>query len=182
MRRICLMRSFAALVLCAAMSLLMAADKADKDAKDNPDKKEAKSDQHALQGTWRCVKVVHDGQETDEHEVKDHPVTLKFEGDAVTWHHVRPDGEEETRQGTFTLDVDKKPARITVKPKEATESDKSLIGIYELKADTLKLAFRHGEQADTATEDFKGGDGIAVLTFQRQAAKDKGKDSGDEKK
>ena len=170
MRRMYCLGFVAAFVLCASLCPLLAADDHRKDS----DKKEAKSDQDAIQGTWKCVKMQRDSNEEAEDQVKEHAVTLKFEGDSVTYTHQR-DGQPETKHGTFKLDPDKKPSRITVTPKEENQ-DKPIVAIYQIKGDTLKLAHRH-DDSETLPEDFKGGDGIVIMTLERQKSGDK-----DEKK
>jgi uncharacterized protein (TIGR03067 family) len=178
MHRLIAFTFVSALVLCSACSLLVAADN---DGKGDGDKKEAKSDQDAIQGKWRCVKMERDGKE-EENEAKEPAPTLTFEGDAVTLRHPRDNGETDTKHATFKLDSEKKPHQITVTPKDEADRDRHMVGLYELKGDTLKVAFRHGEQADTPPDDFKGGDGISIMTLEREKKSDAGKDGKDEKK
>jgi len=178
MRRIYSLQFLAALAVCASLCLLVAADK---DSKDDSDKKEAKSDKDAIQGTWKCVKMQRDGKEEAEDQVKEHALTVKFDGEAITYQHDR-EGQVEKKHGTFKLDTEKKPKRITVTPKDDPNQDKPLVGIYDLKGDTLKVAHRHGDDADTLPEDFKGGDGIVIMTLERQKDGDKDKDDKAEKK
>jgi uncharacterized protein (TIGR03067 family) len=98
------------------------------------DKKEAKDDGKKLEGDWNVVKGVHGGEEIPEEKVKTFKVT--FKGDKFTLN----DGEK-THEVAFKLDPAKKPRTIDAMPADGEYKGKTLLGIYSLEGDTLKMCF-----------------------------------------
>ena len=123
--------------------------------------KDAASDRQSLRGTWKVVKKIKNGQSEN---VKDHPESLTFSGDSVT--HAK--GDEKAGDGTFALDEAKTPKRITFKGTGGAHAGTVFEAIYELKGDTLRIAYGTGRNAKTPPKDFTGGEGEAAETLQRQ--------------
>jgi RNA polymerase sigma factor (sigma-70 family) len=101
--------------------------------KEKKDKKE-KSDKELLQGTWVEESRGADGKKVAESD----RWKLVFDEDKVTWTDRGKD-----REGTFTVDPDRKPKEI-----DLTLANPSLVlnGIYELKNDTLKTLWRENDR------------------------------------
>src|SRR5262249_24282336 len=115
----------------------------------------AKSDKDLLQGTWvEESRGAGDGEKVAEEK----RWKLVFDGDKVTW---ADNGKE--REGTFTLDPDRKPKEI-----ELTMASLSLVltGIYELKDETLKTLSREIDRGGLPTTfDAKKG---ALIVLKKQ--------------
>ncbi len=115
------------LVLCLA-SVFVAVD----ETKDDP----AKKDLEKFQGTWTVTAAEAAGKALPELKSLMGSKII-FKGTGVQL----PGGEKE--KISVKLDPSKKPCQIDFIPdKNAAKDDGPELGIYELKGDTLKLAFR----------------------------------------
>jgi uncharacterized protein (TIGR03067 family) len=93
----------------------------------------AKKELTKLEGTWATVSIEAAGQEvTDEDKIKMRKLTTK--GDKYTLKV-----GDETVQGTIEINPGKKPTTIDVKPNSGTNKGKTLLGIYELDGDSLRI-------------------------------------------
>jgi uncharacterized protein (TIGR03067 family) len=98
-------------------------------AQDDAAKKELKK----LEGTWATVSIEAAGQKvTDEDKIKTRKLSAK--GDKYTLKV-----GDETVQGTIEIDPGKKPKTVDVKPDTGSNKGKTLLGIYELNGDSLKI-------------------------------------------
>ncbi len=111
-----MLRVFVLSVVFVSTSFLLADDKTDKVLKD-------------LQGEWKVEKLVSGGKEVPAKKIevmrwiiKDKSITFK-------------DSKASDITGTFTINIEKKPAWIDVKAKP----EKTALGIFELDGDTLKI-------------------------------------------
>lgn len=121
----------------------------------------AKDDKQLLQGTWKVVKKVKNGE---PEELKATPATLKFSGNTVTLS----EGGEQQGEGTFSIDESKTPRRITLTGTSGQNAGRTFEAIYALDGDTFKLAYGIGENAGSPPKDFEGGQGQAVEVLERQ--------------
>ena len=98
-----------------------------------------------LQGTWQAVSIVENGKKAPPEEVKGSRMIVK--GSQFTF-----EGTESYR-GTLKVDPGKKPGWMDAffVDKDNKESGKA-VGIYELKGDQLKIAWRH--KGDERPKDF----------------------------
>jgi uncharacterized protein (TIGR03067 family) len=135
-----------------------------------PDGKATPADRDRIQGTWKVVKRVKNGEAATAKEVADQSAVLAFAGDAVTQ---TKDGKAE--EGTFKLDPTQSPRRITLAGKDPA---RTFEGIYELAGDTLTLAYGTGEAAKTPPKDFAGGPGSGLLVLERQPTAAPAADAG----
>ena len=114
-----------ALLITAAAALPILADPPQDDAV----KKELKK----LEGSWATVFIEAAGQKvTDEDKIKTRKLSTK--GDKYTLKV-----GDETVQGTIEINPTKKPKTIDVKPDSGSNKGKTLLGIYELDGDSLKI-------------------------------------------
>ena len=98
-------------------------------AQDDTSKKEMKK----LEGTWATVSIEAAGQKvTDEDKIKTRKLTTK--GDKYTMKV-----GDETVQGTVEINPSKNPKTIDIKPDTGSNKGKTLLGIYELDGDNLKI-------------------------------------------
>ena len=111
------------------------------------------SDEQKLEGRWVVVELYEVGKNvTDQRET----MAFIFKGNAITI----VDGKDEFK-GTFKLDPPKKPKTIDIICKENAKM--TLLAIYELDGDTLKLCW--GEEDGRRPTEFSTdeGDGLAIL-------------------
>jgi len=113
------MKRYALLALVAG--LLVAAD----DPKD-----EAKK----FEGTWTMVSGEKDGKSLPEQTIKTAKLVIK--GDQ---HDVKIG--DDAFKGTHKVDPSKKPKAIDVADTEGPFKGKTVLGIYEMDADTFKICF-----------------------------------------
>jgi uncharacterized protein (TIGR03067 family) len=88
-----------------------------------------------LQGTWQFVSQEMDGKPRPKEELAKQTIT--FTGDKWT---VRRDGEV-VQAGTHKFDPAKKPAQVDAPVTEGEGKGDTMLGIYELKGDTLRVCF-----------------------------------------
>ena len=110
-------------------------------AQDDTAKKELKK----LEGTWATVSIEAAGEKvTDKDKIKTRKLTTK--GDKYTLNV-----GDESVQGTIEINPTKKPKTIDVKPDSGSNKGKTLLGIYELDGDNLKICLAApGKERPTA--------------------------------
>ncbi|HEV3262550.1 MAG TPA: TIGR03067 domain-containing protein [Gemmataceae bacterium] len=130
---------FGAVLAVLAMGLLVAADKAKEDAKD---------DQKNIQGTWTAVSIEQGGEKLAEEKVKDSRITFGADGKAHMKHG------DKAQELTYELDSAKKPKQITLKG----DDGKTMLGIYKLDGDDLTICIC-GEDSNERPTEFATKDG-----------------------
>lgn len=88
-----------------------------------------------LQGTWKFIAQTMDGKERPKEELA--KLTITFTDDK--WA-VKDDGKV-VQAGTHKLDGSKKPGQVEAKVTEGEGKGTTMLGIYELKGDTMKVCF-----------------------------------------
>jgi uncharacterized protein (TIGR03067 family) len=88
-----------------------------------------------LQGTWQFVSQEVGGKPVPPAQLA--KMTITFTGDK--WA-VRADGKV-VQAGTHKLDPTKKPAQVDAVVTEGEDKGSTMLGIYELKGDTMKACF-----------------------------------------
>jgi uncharacterized protein (TIGR03067 family) len=88
-----------------------------------------------IQGTWKFVSQEVEGKPRTKEELAKQTIT--FAGDKWT---VRRDGKV-IQAGTHKFDPDKKPAQVDAAVTEGEGKGFTMLGIYELKGDALKVCF-----------------------------------------
>jgi uncharacterized protein (TIGR03067 family) len=122
-----------AVLAVLAIGLLVAADKAKEDAKD---------DQKGIQGTWTVVSIEQGGQKEPEDKVKDARITFGADGKAHLKHG------DKAKELTYELDSTKKPKQITLKG----DDGKTMQGIFKLDGDDLTLCVGDEDSNERPTE------------------------------
>jgi uncharacterized protein (TIGR03067 family) len=112
--------------LIGMSGVLLAAD-------DKPDAGKKVTDQ--LQGTWKFQSMEKDGKALQKEDVE--KKTITFTGDK--W--VVKEGDKTVQAGTHTFDPSKKPATVDAPVTEGENKGNTMLGIYELTDDTLKVCF-----------------------------------------
>jgi uncharacterized protein (TIGR03067 family) len=121
----------------------------------------SKDDASALQGAWVIVGLEADGKPRPEMNFKGNMLT--FKGQQVTLL------ERKNPPITlgFTLDASKKPKTIDLTAAEGPQKGKTLLAIYELKGDELRICFcfMEGKRPDDFTT--KAEDQRELMTLKR---------------
>lgn len=139
--------------LVLGVVLLVAADKADKPAKD----------QDQIQGTWETTAVEFNGKDLAADGLK-----LKFTFKGAT---ASVDGSEQIQKDyakfTFKLDPSTSPKSIDLIVSDGDKKDEAIEAIYELKGDELKLCAKVGVKERPAKFASPEGDQIALIVMKR---------------
>lgn len=115
----------------------------------------AQKEMEKLQGTWKLLKVVNNGQAVPETELEQYR-QVEIVGDkilTIAVNRVVFDNKASIRREQyvlrFTIDPSQRPAAIEVRP----EDQKTTVpGIYELEKDTLKICINFQEKAQRPKE------------------------------
>jgi uncharacterized protein (TIGR03067 family) len=116
-----------------------------------------------LEGEWVVESM--DGPKTDAEGTG--AITARFADGKVA---IKEPKREKAEVAAYTVDLTKKPATIDIRPDQGPK-DQVILGIIEVKGDTLKLCFAHGGMGDRPTE-FKGdpAKGVMFITLKRVKA------------
>jgi len=87
-----------------------------------------------MQGTWKVVSVIINGQELKEEEIKDDRLVIKDD-------HFTLKGGKQTLEGKFTLDPSKTPKHLDAEATSGDMKGAKSVGIYQLTGDTLKVCY-----------------------------------------
>lgn len=110
-----------------------------------------------LQGTWKFTVHEMDGKSTPPEDVA--KMTIAFTGDK--WS-VRQE-DKEVQAGTHKLDPTKKPGHVDAVVTEGPDKDVTMLGIFELKGDTMKVCFDPMGKARPTSFSSKDGRFLAVV-------------------
>jgi len=140
------------LLVALAVGLLIAAD----DGKERVTKERKK-----LEGPWTIAAVVRNENPLPEEKMKDAQFVFQGEGFAQKL------GDKTLAKGTFRLDPGKKPATIDLTMSEGEDKDKTILGIYQLEDDVLRICGAgpgHERPTEFAAKD---GSGYTLITCKR---------------
>jgi uncharacterized protein (TIGR03067 family) len=140
------------------LGLLMAADRPDAGAE-----KEAavKEDMKQLQGNWTVVSIQVNGKDLPQDKIGDPNAAIK--GDEYRIHDFRL---------RVTIDPTKMPKTIDMDGKDGNGKPLSMIGIYELDGDALKICFaKPGAKERPTKMETKPDSGQSLIVYQRKKDK-----------
>ena len=122
----------------------------------------AKREMKKLEGIWATVSIEAAGEKvTDKDKIKTRKLTTK--GDKYTLKV-----GDETVEGTIDINPTKKPKTIDVKPASGSNKGKTLLGIYELDGDSLKICLAPpGKDRPTAFST-AAEDGQQLVVYKRE--------------
>lgn len=152
---------FGSLVIGALLAAIGAIASAD-DAKDEAINKDRKQ----IEGTWRVVALVVNGNQVMEEDAKKLTVVNGSDG---TWS-IRSEGNEVTK-GTSTIDPTKKPKTLDFTPTEGEGKGNLHLGIYELGEKTRKMCFAPPVKERPTEFSSTAGSEHILVTFEREKAK-----------
>jgi uncharacterized protein (TIGR03067 family) len=119
----------------------------------------AKKDLERLQGVWQFVSM-EGGIPQPPEKLKELKLTIK--GNKAS----HPASEGKTEEATFKLDPSKKPKAIDFIPLTGLDQGKTLLGIYAIDGDTLKICATN-VGGDRPTE-FKATKNVSLIVLKRE--------------
>ncbi len=129
-------------------------------AADNPQDPASKKDLNGLQGTWKLVSAMKDGEALAEDKVKNTSIVIKDDT------FVFPESAEyaTSKEGTIKLDATKKPKQM-----DATSNrEKVMLGIYKLDGDRYKVCFAPTGKPRPSEFASKPGSGNLLQVWKRK--------------
>jgi uncharacterized protein (TIGR03067 family) len=128
---------------------------------DEPKDDAVKKDLQKLQGNWTVISIEVNGNKIPEDKIGD-PKAV-FKGDQYSIHDFRL---------TITIDPTKKPKTINMDGKDGNGKPLTMIGIYEVEGDTLKICFaKPGEKERPSTFETKPKSGQSLIRYNRAKEK-----------
>lgn len=115
-------------------------------------------DQKDIQGAWKIEKAIRGGKDMPAEERE--KTSLEFKDGKVLVHI----GDRDEKPAEFKLDPKTTPRNISISPEGR---DKSHLGIYELKGDTLKICFSLEDGNRPNEFESKEGSKIVLLVLKR---------------
>ncbi len=128
-------------------------------------------DRAALQGTWAAVAVERDGKAVPDEEVKALDLQLIVENDTFLLMPQASKGPEHFPYGTFRLDPEATPKAIDLlidQPFRPAVKATTVLGIYALDGDRLKLLQGRPGQGRPAAFQTAPLSGVEIITFERR--------------
>jgi len=128
-------------------------------AADNPQDPASKKDLNGLQGTWKLVSAMKDGEALAEDKVKNTSIVIKDDT------FVFPESAEyaTSKEGTIKLDATKKPKQM-----DAFDREKVMLGIYKLDGDRYKVCFAPTGKPRPSEFASKPGSGNLLQVWKRK--------------
>jgi uncharacterized protein (TIGR03067 family) len=123
-----------------------------------PDGGSAGQDLERLQGAWGLVRMVVDGKEVTDREVKT-SYRLTFEGGRYAMQIA---GRVQTK-GEYRIDAAREPKVMDITPSEGEDRGRTQLGIFRLEADTLTLCVHDRERPRTFFDDGRHAGLLIVL-------------------
>jgi uncharacterized protein (TIGR03067 family) len=115
-----------------------------------------------IQGTWKFIAQTMDGKSKSAEELANTNITFKDN----KWT-VRVDGKV-VQAGTHKFDPTKKPGHVDAVVTQGEDKDNTMLGIYELKGDKLKVCFDPKGKERPKSFTAKGGQFSAVVEREKK--------------
>lgn len=122
-----------------------------------------KKDRKQIEGTWRAIALVVDGNTVMEEDARK---LIVINGSDGTWS-LRSEGKDISK-GTSTIDPTKKPKTIDFLATEGEGKDNAYLGIYEIGENTRKLCFAPTGKARPIEFSSTPGSEHVLITFERE--------------
>lgn len=131
-----------------------------------------KNDHERLEGTWKVVSSVIDGQPVPAERLKDMRVIHGHHKDGKHEFAVKK-GDEVQSRGVVTHEEDKKPKVFDVTYTEGLNKGKTFHGIYEVEGDTLKLCWSMMGEDHPKEFASKAGSKTTLRVYKKESEKEK---------
>jgi uncharacterized protein (TIGR03067 family) len=125
------------------------------------DEDAVKKEYARFEGTWKITSLEAEGKKMPENVFKTSRLILKGK------RFVHKEGEI-SLEGTFKVDLSKKPKRIDVTFTSGPEAGKTLLGIYELEGDTYRVCMGMPGKDRPKTFASKANSGHVLEVFKRE--------------
>jgi uncharacterized protein (TIGR03067 family) len=158
------MRASVALVLTACV-LIAGRARADDEA--------TRKELALLQGTWVIVGKEYGGKKATEEEVANLAAEVKptVDGTKIKWSE-KLEKKENASEATFKIDPKARPKTLDVTYTGGRFKGDTVLAIYEIDGDTLKVCYATTEDGKPRPTEFAGkADGKAVLMTYKRAKK-----------
>jgi uncharacterized protein (TIGR03067 family) len=113
----------------------------------------------SFDGTWVPVEAEIGGKSLPD-KVRE-TIKLEIKGDKYT-----VTAGDSVDKGTFKLNAKAKPATLDITSTEGPNKGKTILAIYEVKGDTLKVCYDLGGKERPKA--LKGGEGLFLATYKRK--------------
>lgn len=120
-------------------------------------------DRKQMAGAWRAVSQEKDGKKAPEEQLSKARAVIELDGKLLL-----QEGEKTIGQATLKIDPTKKPKQADLAYSEGELKGKTVLGIYEVEGDNLKLCYALGKDRP-AEFTSKPGSGHVVLGYKREA-------------
>jgi len=114
---------------------------------------DAQGDQEKLQGTWQMVRAEVAGKEVSQIALRDTRMRISKDSSSL---------------GTFRLDPTKEPKAIDMTPAFGPNKGKTVLGIYEIEGDDLKICVAMPGKERPTEFTTKSGSGHALDVYRRE--------------
>jgi uncharacterized protein (TIGR03067 family) len=131
------------------------------DPKNQPAKGKKGADD--LQGTWKLVKIEKAGTTQAVKAGEADYFQLTITGDKITVQF--SSGQED---GTFKVDAEKKPKSIDISPNTSEDKGKTILGIYDLQGNQLRLCVADAGVKKRPTEFKSTSEEIVVYHLEKE--------------
>ena len=131
---------------------------------------EKAKDKSNLEGTWTAISMERDGKSISEKEVKEFDIQLTFKGDEFMLMPFASKGPEHFPQGQFNIDTTTNPKSIDLTidlPFSPAKKTSTMLGIYELDGDRLKLLQAPPDQGRPTEFKTTPKSGMEFIVFKR---------------
>jgi RNA polymerase sigma-70 factor (ECF subfamily) len=141
--------------------------------------KKAANDKDKIVGTWKVENFEEFGTTPDEQKKEAMALMrLVFTVDKLSF---KVPGQDDVAEFTYKLDLEKDPRRIELTPTKGPEATKTLLGIYSLEGDNLKLCLS-SKEGERPTEFKSEKETQTILVELKRAAANEKASKADEEK
>jgi len=116
-----------------------------------------------IEGTWELTGVTRGGKERPADKEK---TTVTFAAGTMTMKGLSKDGGTKEKTAKYTVNTTKTPHWLDIDAQDGDKKEK-VLGLYEVKGDTLRLALGRPDGDRPASLESKEGDKASVASFKR---------------
>jgi uncharacterized protein (TIGR03067 family) len=117
-----------------------------------------------IEGTWELVGVTRGGKDRPADKEK---TTITFAAGTMTMKGLSKDGGEKQKTAKYAVNTTKTPNWIDIDGDDGEGRKEKVLGLYEVKGDTLRLVLGRPEGDRPASLESKEGDKSTVARLKR---------------